>query len=597
MIKKKIDIHSQPSQKDMKILEVLYNSKKFNKLETETKKLIQKHPNVAPLLNILGFALHKQGHLKKAATNYEQAISIDPKFIFAHNNLGNVFKDLGKFDEALSKYQHSIKLNPNYAEAYYNQGLVYRKIREYNESIKSFQYALKIKPDYLDAYFDLGQVLVTVGKFKEAIENFQKVINLKSDFSSAYSNIFFTLLYMKENDHEFFLSLAKKFRSSLKTIDKSLLLKYQFENKPKKLRIGFISGDFWEHPVGYILLGTLKNLKNKNLELIGYSNFSKKDNFSNKLKSHFDIWHEIENKKDFEVINHVRNDKINILFDLSGHSAKNRLPVFINKPAPIQISWGGYPGFIGIPEIDYVIGDPHVTPENENKYFADKVFLLPNIWMCFTVPEYDVKIEELPAIKNKYITFGCFNNLSKINDEVVFLWSKILKAVPGSKFFLKSHVLDDFYFKKLIINNFEKNNISKDSLILEGRSSRKESLYCYNKIDIALDPFPWSGGISTFEAIWMGVPVLTKKGHNRFVSHQTESINQNSEMSDWIAKDDDEYFTKAIKFASNVNELAKIRKNLRKKTLKLPAFNTPLFAEEFSKALWKIWDNLLKQDK
>ena len=584
----------QPSQKDMKMLEVLYSANKFNELEIVTTKLIQKYPNTAPLLNILGLALHKQGYLKKAAISYEQAIVISPKFVFAHNNLGNVFKDLGEFDKALSKYQHAIKLNPNYAEAYYNQGLAYKKICKYNESIKSFKYALKIKSDYIDAYFDLGQILVTVGKFEEAIKNFQKVINLKPDFAPAYNNIFFTLLYMKKNDHDFFISLTKKFRSSLKIIDPNLLLKYQFENKPKKLRIGFVSGDLWEHPVGYILLDALKNLKKKNLELVAYSNFSKKDDFSIKLKSHFNKWHEIENKEDVEVINQIRKDRINILFDLSGHSAKNRLPIFLNKPAPIQISWGGYPGFIGIPEIDYVFGDPYVTPAKENKYFTEKVFILPNIWICFTVPEFEVKIKELPAIKNKYITFGSFNNLSKINEEVVFLWSKILKAVPKSKFFLKSHVFNDSYFKKLIINNFEKNNVSKNSIILEGRSSRKEYLECYNKIDIALDPFPWSGGISTFEAIWMGVPVLTKKGHNKFVSHQTESINHNSGMSDWIAKDENEYLAKAIKFASDVNELAKIRKNLRQKTLKSPSFNAFLFAEEFNKALWKIWNNFVK---
>ena len=587
----------QPNQKDMKMLEVLYSANKFNELEIVTTKLIQKYPNIAPLLNILGLALHKQGYLKKAAISYEQAIVISPKFVFAHNNLGNVFKDLGEFDKALSKYQHAIKLNPNYAEGYYNQGLVYKKICKYNESIKSLEYALKIKPDYIDAYFDLGQILVTVGKFEEAIKNFQKVINLKPNFTSAYNNIFFTLLYMKKNDHNFFISLTKKFRSSLKIIDPNLLLKYQFENKPKKLRIGFVSGDFWEHPVGYILLDALKNLKKKNLELVAYSNFSKKDDFSIKLKSHFNKWHEIENKEDVDVVNQIRKDRINILFDLSGHSAKNRLPIFLNKPAPIQISWGGYPGFVGIPEIDYIFGDPYVTPEKENKYFTEKVFILPNIWICFTVPEFEVKIKELPAIKNKYITFGSFNNLSKINEEVVFLWSKILKAVPKSKFFLKSHVFNDSYFKKKIINNFEKNNVSKDSIILEGRSSRKEYLDCYNKIDIALDPFPWSGGISTFEAIWMGVPVLTKKGHNKFVSHQTESINHNSGMSDWIAKDENEYLSKAVKFSSNINGLKKIRKNSREIILKLPSFNTSLFAEEFNKALWEIWDKFITQNQ
>jgi len=597
MIKKKIIKNSQPSKEDMRILEELYNSKKFNELEIKTKKLIEKHKSVPTLLNILGFALHKQGYLNEAVINYEQAILIDTNFIFAHNNLGNAFKDLGKFNEAILKYQDSIRLNPNYAEAYYNQGLVYKKLNQYNESIKSFKYALKIKPNYLDAYFDLGQVLVTVGQFEEAIKNFQKAIDIKPNLSSAYNNIFFTLLYMQKDNHNFFLSLAKKFRSSIKNIDKNLLSKYQFENNPKKLKIGFVSGDFWSHPVGYLLLDTLKNLKSKNLELIAYSNFSKKDDISDQLKSYFNEWHEVEDKEDLEVINQIRKDKINILIDLAGHSAKNRLTIFMNKPAPIQISWAGYPGFLGIPEIDYIIGDRYVTPKKENQFFTEKVYILPNIWMCFTPPKYEIKIKELPAIKNKYITFGSFNNLSKINEDVIFLWSKILKAVPKSKIFLKSGVFSDPHFKKLIIKNFEKNNINKNSIILEGNSFRKEYLDSYNKIDIALDPFPWSGGISTFEAIWMGVPVLTKKGFKRFVSHQTESINHNSDMSDWIAENENEYLEKAIKFSSNINELVKIRKNLRKKTLNLPAFNGILFANELNKALLKIWENFIKQNK
>jgi len=585
-----------PSQKDMKMLEVLYSKKNFNELEVAANKLIQKYPNIAPLMNILGFALHKQGNFKKAIISYEQAIAINPKFVFAHNNLGNVFKDLGEFNKALLKYQDAIKLNPKYAEAYYNQGLTYKKIFKYNESIKSFEHALKIKSDYIDAYFDLGQILITIGKFEAAIKNFQKVINLKPDFAPAYNNIFFTLLYMKKNDHNFFISLAKKFKSSLKIINPKLLLKYQFENKPKKLKIGFVSGDLWEHPVGYILLDVLKNLKKKELELVAYSNFPKKDDFSLKLKSHFTKWHEIHNKKDDEVINLIRNDKINILIDLSGHSAKNRLSVFMNKAAPVQISWGGYPGFTGISEIDYVIGDIHVTPKKDENFFSNKVFILPKIWICFTTPETQIEIKELPAVKNGYITFGSFNNLSKINEEVISLWSKILNAVPKSKIFLNNKTLKDIKMREMIIDNFKKNNVNSNSIILDSTSPRKKTLDSYNKIDIALDPFPYSGAITTFEAIWMGVPVLTKKG-NQFVSRTTESINHNSGMSDWVAIDENEYLSKAIKFSSNINELKKIRKNLRKTTINLPSFNTLLFTEEFSKALWKIWENFILQNR
>ena len=592
MIKKKINNISKPNQAEMLLLEKLYTSNKFNELEIQTEKLIKKNPNIATLYNILGFSLHKNGQLNKAATHYEKALNIDPKFSFAHNNLGNLYKELGRFEEALSHYESSIKLNPNYAEAYYNQALLYKKIRKYNKSIESFHNALKIKPDYFEAHFDLGQVYITVGKFSESIECFQKTINLKPDFIPSYNNIFFTLLYMKEDKHNFFISLAKKFLSSQKKIDKSLLTINRYEKKPKKLRIGFVSGNFYEHPVGYFLLGTIKNLKDKNLELIAYSNFSKKDNLHIKLKSYFDNWNEIGDKNDVDIINQIRKDAVNILIDLDGHSAKNKLSIFINKAAPIQLSWGGYPGFLGIPEIDYVIGDPYVTPKREEKYFIEKVFVLPNIWICFTPPESEIKIEELPAIKNGYITFGSFNNFSKINNEdVIFLWSKILKSIPKSKIFLKSSVFADVYFKELIISKFKKNNISSDSIILEGRSLRKDYLASYNKIDIILDTFPYSGATTTFEAIWMGVPVLTKKGYNRFSSHETESINHNSDMSDWIANDADEYFAKAIKFSSNISELSNIRKNLRKKTLKLPTFNSNLFANGFNEALWKIWNN------
>jgi len=237
MKKQDTKITSGPNKSEMQKLEKLYISQNYRELEKETKKLIKQFPSTPELLNIVGFSLHKLGRLNDAVKSYEKAILINPQFIFAHNNLGNVFKDLNKFEEALSRYKESIKLKPNYAEAYYNQGLVYKKLNKYIESIKSFENAIKIKKDYIDAYFDLGQVFITVGKFEEAIINFEKVINLNPEFYPAYNNLFFTLLYIKKDNHNFFLSLAKKFRSSLKDIDKNLIQKYEYEKKPKKLRL------------------------------------------------------------------------------------------------------------------------------------------------------------------------------------------------------------------------------------------------------------------------------------------------------------------------------------------------------------------------
>ena len=596
MILEKKNKFIQPDKKSMKVLEDLYKIKQYQKLEKETQKLIKKFPKTAILFNILGLAHQKQGNLNEAASSFKNAILLNSNFAFAYNNLGNVFKDLGKTEEALLKYKESIKINNNSADTYYNLGALYKKTHKYDESIESLEKAIKIKPDFIEAYIDLGTTLTMIGDIKGAIFNYQKAIELKPNLNFAYSNIFFTLCYLENNNSEFYFSLINKFRSSLVSIKKDLLIKFRFETKPKKLKIGFISGDFKEHPVGYLLKDTLKYLKEKNLKLFAYSNTLKKDNYSLKLKSHFNSWNEIYNKTDKELVNQIRNDGIHILIDLSGHSAKNRLPIFINKVAPIQITWGGYPGSTGISEIDYIIGDGYVTPFKDKKYFTEKIFHLPNIWISFTAPDFDIKIKELPANKNKYITFGSFNNLAKINEDVICLWSKIIKAVPKSKIFFKSAPLDNLNMRKKLIDNFKKYNIDSNSIILEGKSARYQSLESYNKVDIALDPFPYSGAITTFEAMWMGVPVLTKKG-SKFVSRQTESINNNSNMSDWVAENEEDYYKKAIKFASDIKYLSKVKANLRNKVLSSPSFNSSLFAKQFDEMLWKLWNDFKSKKK
>ena len=282
-------------------------------------------------------------------------------------------------------------------------------------------------------------------------------------------------------------------------------------------------------------------------------------------------------------------NKINILIDLSGHTRKNRLPVFINKPAPIQVSWGGYAASTGFPEIDYLIGDSIVTPTSEKNHFTEEIYTLNNSWVCFTPPDFNVELDKAPCIKNGFFTFGSFNNLSKINNEVISLWSEILLSIPNSKIFLKTKELNNSYLKEKIIENFKKNKVEEKSLILEGNSPRKNLLSSYNRVDLSLDPFPYSGGATSFESIWMGVPVLTKKG-SKFVSHVTESINYNTGLSNWTAKNNEEYIKKATNFANNYNKLAIDRKILRKNILNSPAFNAPLFADQFNIALWNMWN-------
>ena len=564
--------------------------KNFDRAIKLLNQAITIQPNHAQSHSNLGAAYKELKKIDEAMTCYQKAINLKPDYPDAHNNLGTVFNDLGETDKAINCYRKAINIKPDYAEAHYNLGNALHKLNKHQDAISSYEKVIQIDSDYAAANYNLGNVLSGLGEFKKAISCYQKAINSKKDHALAYNNMLFTLLYLEDADPKFCFSKAQEFRSSLKPINDNLLSKYQFDKKTKKLKIGFVSGDLKEHPVGFFLLDVLKNLKNKNLELTAYSNYQIEDSTNIKLKSYFNNWREIENQSNIDVINAIRNDGIHILVDLSGHSDKNRLPIFINKPAPIQASWISYPGTTGIPEIDYMIGDRIVTPEKESGHFAEKIFRLPNMWVCFTPPDVEVKIRELPAKKNGYITFGSFNNLSKINKGVISLWSKILKSIPKSKIFLKTKQLNDSYLKKKIIDDFKVNGVDLNSIILEEGSPRNQLLDSYNRVDIALDPFPYSGGVTSLEAIWMGVPVLTKKGF-RFVSHTTESINHNSGMSDWVANDENDYVDKAIKFSGNLELLSEINKNLRQTAIKSPLFDSTLFANQLNKAFWEMWNN------
>jgi predicted O-linked N-acetylglucosamine transferase (SPINDLY family) len=568
----------------------------FNVAERLYNEVLNINPNHLDSIFLLGTLFAQTKKFDKAKQLLNKAITINSNFADVHNNLGNVLKELKEYKKAMACYEKAIQINPNLADAHYNFGIALKKLGEYQKAIKSYQKAIQIHPNYASAHYNLGNAFNDgLGEFQKAISSYQKAIDIKPDHADAHNNILFTLLYL-EADPKFYLSRAKEFRSSLKPINDDLLLKYQYSIKPKKLRIGFVSGDFREHPVGFFLLDTLNHLKNENLELIAYSNSQTKDNLSVKLKSHFTKWREITDLDDLEAINQIREDGIHILFDLSGHTGKNRLPIFVNKPAPLQVSWGGYLASTGIPEIDYIIGDSHVTPPESKEHFVEEILRLPNIWSTFSKPDFKIeKIETIPALKNSFVTFGCFNNLHKLNEKVINSWAKILNTVPDSRLILKNGMFRYKPLKEKIIYLFKKHHVNIDRLILEGGSPRKKLLETYNKIDIALDTFPWSGQTTSFEAIWMEVPVLTKKG-STFLSRTGESINYNCGLSDWVAIDENEYIAKAIEFSTNLELLSETKKNLRQGAHNSPLFNTSLFAEHFKDNVWQIWKKYINKN-
>ena len=607
---------------------IFFKQNLLNQAVENYNKAIKINPNYAQAYNNLGATLHKRNKISDAINSFKKATSLKPNFAEPFNNLGNIMFELGNFEEALSYFERTIEIKPDFEiifanlgktylelgkkkealdnfkkalklkqdspEIYNNIGVVYSALSRFDESLLSFKKAIELKPNHEKAYNNLGNLLNSLGRHDESSRAYHKAIKIKPDYSKAYSNLLFNLIYKTDFDPKLFLLEAKKFRKNCKSINNKIGFHHQYEKNPKKLRLGLVSSDFGNHPGGHFTLSTLRELSKKNFELIAYSSKDRKDEFSHHFKPLFSKWHSIEKKRDREVVEQIYKDGIHILMDMQGHSANNRLPIFIYKPAPIQATWLGQ-GTTGISEIDYFVGSPHITPKSEEKYYVEKILRLPEISQCFTVPDFDMRINELPALKNKFITFGCANKISKINDHVISLWAKILISIKNSKLLLKTKELDDQKIVENILFRFAQRNIGNDRLILKGKSkNRKDLLEIYNDIDIALDPFPFQGVTTTTEAIWMGVPVITIKG-DRYLTHFGESINSNINMHNWIAKNDKEYISKAIKFASDFHDLSKIRMNLRQIALKSPLFDATRFSKHFSDMLWKMWKEYINK--
>ena len=574
---------------------VLQELGKLDESEKSFRQAITLKPDYAEAHSDLGIILRELGKLDESEKSFRQAITLKPDFAAAHSNLGNTLQELGRLDESESSHRKAIVLKPDFAVAYNNLGNTLKDLRKLDEAEASLRQAITLKPDYAKAYIKLGVILHELGRLEEAETSYTQAIVLQPDYAEAHSNLLFLYSgFMYESSH-----YLKKAREYGQQIAKSVVSKYSnwlCVGNTKILRVGMVSGDLKNHPVGYFLEEFLNQLGKFDFELYAYTTQSNEDDLTLRIKPGFTRWKSLVGISDVNAADHIYNDGIHILIDLSGHTGKNRLPIFAWKPAPVQISWLGYFASTGVAEIDYILGDPYVTPTEEANHFSEKIWQLPESYICFTEPEVDIDVVSLPALDKKKVTFGCFNKIARITDPVVRVWSEILLAVPTAVLFLKDKYFDTESVRDSFYNRFKVNGIQKDRLILEGGSPRSKYLAAYNRVDIALSPFPYGGGTTSAEGLWMGVPVITMQG-NHFLSHLGESIAHNTGLSDWIAVDEEDYVAKAIAFSSDFEGLGKLRSRLRAQVLSCPLFDAERFANHFNNALRGMWKCFEERDK
>ena len=466
------------------------------------------------------------------------------------------------------------------------------KANQYDDSIKYFK-ETELTMGYIRKMFlSIVDVYLRLTDFESAIYYLKKIMENDDglEYSTLKKYIFFNSYLNKWSQKDFFENTIKL---------KETLPQYNFNKinirKNKKIKLAFLSSDVVNtHSVISFLKTILKHVDKDKFELIFFSNHivNKDKETPIDIKIYFDEWINIKNLNDIEAISIIRKNNINIIIDLMGLTSPNRLVLFKNRLAPIQILWLGYNNTSGLSQMDYLIADPNLIKKNELKLYSEKILFLPNIWNCHSGLGISRIETPAPLIKNKHITFGSFNNAFKISDEVISVWSKILKSINNSKLIIKSSFN---YSDKILKEKFEKNQVFNQVIFLDKTNSFEEHINEYKKIDIALDTFPYNGVTTSFEAIWMSVPVLTLRGFNPN-SRAGESINKNLDMNYLIADNKDEYVLKAVELSKNFEKVIEIRKYLFAKALASNLFNDKKFSKEFYENLEKIYFNHSRQE-
>ena len=550
---------------------------------------LELEPEYAEAYNNLGNALSSQRKLDEAVACCRRALELKPDYAEAYNNLGNTFRDVGELGEAVENYRRALDLKPDFAMAHNGLGVAFNDRSNPDEAVACFRRALDIKPDFADAHNNMGGAFNNQGLLDEAVACFRRAPELIPDFAGAQSNLLFTLQYCAGVTPAALAEAHAEFdRQHAAPLGVAIAPHENVRDPHRRLRLGFVSPDLALHPVGFFLVRILENLSQEQQDVICYSDRIIKDDLTRRFQAAATQWRDVIGMGDERLAEQIRADRVDILFDLAGHTAHNRLLVFARKPAPIQITWIGYEGTTGLATMDYLLADRHVVPVGTEQYYREHVLRMPDGYLCYDPPAAAPPVGPLPALAKGYTTFGSFNNLAKITPEVVAVWAKILHRAPTARLVLKYRGLGDPTVKQRYLDLFAAHDVGPQRLELLPFGSYAEYLATYHEVDVALDPFPFSGSATTCDALWMGVPVVTCPGET-FASRHSLSHLSNVGLTETIAHDLDEYVELAVNLAADLPRLAGLRAGLRQRMSASPLCDGKRFAAHLESILRDVW--------
>ncbi|MEI7863418.1 MAG: tetratricopeptide repeat protein, partial [Planctomycetota bacterium] len=536
----------------------------------------------------------RSGDLGGAEALLFQVLEQRPNDLEALYGLAEIGYHTGRADLVIAMMRRCIELDPNDGGSYHNLGNALRTKGDHDEAIVALKSAIRLMPNPADAHNTMGLTLKDLGRMKQAVAAFRRAISFDPTMLIAHSNLLLFSNYQPDIGPEELFAEHRQWAKERETPLRGGIVAHANDRDPERtLRIGYVSPDLRQHSVAYFLLPLLEHRDRDQVHVTAYSNSVVADEVSERIQRSVDSWCGIAGASDEQVAERIRADRIDILVDLSGHTADHRLLVFARKPAPVQITWVGYPGTTGLDAMDYRCSDPLVDPPGETtRLSSEQVLLLPQTMWCYVPLSGSPEVGPLPALSAPGVTFGSFNNFGKISSATLDMWAEILRQTPGSRLVLKNVAMRSPAAMAQAQQHFATRGITEDQLqLLSPDQALLDHLTQYNRIDISLDTFPYHGTTTTCEALWMGVPSITLAGPNH-ASRPGVSLLSNVGLGDLIATTPDEYVEHAVSLAGDLPRLAEIRAGLRQKMLDSPLMDGPSFARHMEacyRQAWRAW--------
>ncbi|OGA49728.1 MAG: hypothetical protein A3G25_05310 [Betaproteobacteria bacterium RIFCSPLOWO2_12_FULL_63_13] len=560
------------------------------------RRALRIRPHYAKAYSNLGVAMSDLRQLDEAVASYRRALQIKPDLAEAHSNLGDALRDLGQLDDAVASYRRALQIKPDLAEAHSNLGHALSELGQLDDAVASCRRALQIRPDYAEAHNNLGNALRGLGQIDEAVASCRRALQIKPDYAHAYSNMLFAYAYSGSLEWQEYLEQARGWeKACFSHRARQAARRKSFVRLPRSgriLRVGYVSGDYRQHAVSYFLESLFASHDRDRFEVFAYNTNSFTDEVTARIKHSVEHWVSLVGISDTDALGRIETDAIDVLIDLSGHTAHNRLGLFARRAAPVQAHYLGYFASTGLTEMDYWIGDEVLTPPLHDAHFSECVWRLPRVRVAYHGQAAAPTPAWRPAADGT-VWLGSFNNLGKLTPHTLALWARVLHALPEGRLLLKTKDLADATNRRRVLDTMAGHGIAPDRIELRDRSATPDwaaHMAYYSRLDIALDPVGGHSGVTTTcDALWMAVPVVALMG-NSMASRTTASMLAAIGHPEWYAESDEEYVAKVVALAKDLDGRKAVRAVQRQQTAQSPLCDSVNLTKCLEQAYLQMFD-------